>query len=176
MCVSLYAGVMPSGSVFASTKIKPDLPIGEEIHEPAAPPAKKSKPAEPAITKGQKSQPSTAGTDSDKNAKSKQPADQSKAGAHQDSSDHATGGEEADPYAAPHKTAGDGAAPHAKGTAPDNSHQSDSHNSVSASAHDEESGKLLEGKVAPATPAKGSGFVWFAVVFALLAIAIFIFT
>lgn len=167
---------MTSGSAFAATKIKPDLPIGEEIHEPAAPPAKKSKPAETAITKDQKSQPAPAGTDSDKNAKSKQPADQSKAGAHQDSTDHATGGEEADPYAASNKTSGDGGAPHAKGTAPDNSHQNDSHNSAPASVHDTESGKLLEGKVAPATPAKGSGFVWFAVVFALLAIAIFIFT
>lgn len=60
-------------------------------------------------------------------------------------------------------------------TAPVPAQGEENHSPAAESAHGEE-GKLLEGKVPPATPEKGSGFIWFGVVFVLLAIAIFVFT
>ena len=84
-------------------------------------------------------------------------------------------GEEKDPHAKAPAAAtpqGEEKDPHAKAPAEHGGEK----NLHQTSEPEKSSGKLLEGKVAPATPAHGQGFIWFAVVFVILAVAIFIFT
>lgn len=121
--------VLFSATAFSAAKVKPDLPIGEEIEKASAPQ-----------------------------------------------------GEEADPHAS--APAQHGESPSDKSSPAPAKHSSaeekalgEEHLPASASGEEAASkSKLLEGKVDPAAPAQGKGFIWFAAVFILLALAIFIFT
>jgi len=136
----------------AASKVKPEIPLGEETFEPTPAPKK-------------------AKVEANGDAKSQHaPAtnDHSAANDHSPASDHSN---TKDSHAAP---------PAAHGDSPD-AHKSEVSKGEGVEPHVSSNAKetktnLLEGKVPPATPAKGSGFIWFGVIFVLLAIAIFIFT
>ncbi len=173
----LFTGILDPRPAFAASKIKPDLPIGEELNESAQPPAKKGKSAEAAAAaKDQKAQPAPAAPETDKTAQTKQQPEQSKTNSSTTAPENSPSGEEVDPYSSSPQSNTESAGSNSKTVSPDKAHKNDSHDADGASKSEGEAGKLLEGKVAPATPAKGSGFIWFAVVFVVLAIAIFIFT
>jgi hypothetical protein len=130
----------------AASKVKPEIPLGEETFEPTPAPKK----AKVEANGDAKSQHAPAAND------------------HSPASDHSN---TKDPHAAP---------PAAHGDSPD-AHKSETSKGEetdlpAASNPKETKTNLLEGKVPPATPAKGSGFIWFGAIFVLLAIAIFIFT
>jgi hypothetical protein len=137
------AGVTLPDAAFAASKIKPDLPIGEELNAPAQVKPSGNSSAAPAAEPAHGNSPH---------------------------------GEEHDPYAAAPQTQGESAKPNASGDPSQSIQKSEKHESTGAHKAAPESGRLLEGKVPPATPPHGSGFIWFAVVFVVLAIAIFIFT
>lgn len=130
----------------AAAKVKPEIPLGEETYEPTSA-TKKNKPE--AAHPSSKEEPHAAPVNKDAQA----------APAHSD--DHA----------APAAAQGDVPA----ASAPNVEHGVESH-PVGTKSETHQTENLLEGKVPPATPAKGSGFIWFGVVFVLLAVAIFIFT
>lgn len=122
--------VLFSATAFSAAKVKPDLPIGEEIEKASAPQGEEADPHATA--------PAQHGESPADKASTSAPA------AHTPEDGKALGEEHL-----PASTAGEEAA---------------------------NKSKLLEGKVDPAVPAQGKGFIWFAAVFVLLALAIFIFT
>lgn len=134
---------MVTHKAVAETKVKPDLPLDEEIYEP--PKAQATKKA-----------------NSDKSAHDK-PA--------HDNPTHGNPAHETPPAApsADHSPTTHGGAvqeeEHFEPTHTENNHEASP-----------TTPKLLEGKVQPTPAAKGSGMVWFVVIFVLLAAAIFIFT
>jgi hypothetical protein len=186
-----------NATAFPAGKAKPDLPIGddlEEAHSPKAP-AAKPKAGKPAATakkdeeKAPHASPS-AQHGEEKNSHASAPAQH---GEEKDS--HATKpaqhGEEKDPHATTPAQNGEEKDPHASAPAQHGEEKSTHSNAADGDkteAHGEEGShaaetqqkgqksRLLEGKVDPATPAQGKGFIWFGVVFVVLAIAIFIFT
>ncbi|NBO39033.1 hypothetical protein EBU99_10670 [bacterium] len=171
-----------SAGAFAASKVKPEIPLGDEpIEQPKA---------APAPSKGKAKAPSN------------KPAHEAEKDPH--AAAPAAHGEEKDPHAAPPAAHGEEKDPHAApSAAPSAAHgeEKNSHSSPASthdaakggkeageSAHGEEAdphasasqsehkSRLLEGKVDAATPAKGSGLAWFSIVFIVLAVAIFIFT
>lgn len=142
-----------SHNSLAASKAKPEIPLGEEAYEPT-PAAKKAKAEHPPSEKD----------------KSKPDAAQS-----QPKEDHNASGHEAAPAKDPHAAApaNHSEDPAKAKTTGEHGEETEGHTS---GVKEEAKTTLLEGKVPPATPAKGSGFVWFAVIFVVLAIAIFIFT
>lgn len=165
---TLSSAAIISTHAFSASKAKPELPIGEELQEPSTAPAAASAPAA--------AKKSAHG--SDKPAPAANPTEEKTAPAAGANAQH---GEEKDPYAALPQGHGEGKGPQTKGSSPaDATHDNtpkgeelDPHAAPKAESH---SGRLLEGKVPPAVPTQGSGFFWFAGVFVILAIAIFIFT
>ncbi|MBM3381394.1 MAG: hypothetical protein FJY29_03040 [Betaproteobacteria bacterium] len=167
---------MTPAALHAASKPKPEIPLGEETFEPTPAPKKATKVAPSASNKPEQAAPvkpkvaaenkSTEKPTPEKAAVEKTSPDKPANAAHD--SNHTS-----DPHAAP-------PAEHGEPAAETSSHKGDEH-SDAKDAHSETSPaekktSLLEGKVAPATPAKGSGFVWFGLIFVVLAIAIFIFT
>lgn len=143
---------------FSASKAKPDLPIGEEADH-SAPAARTSEKAA-----------SSAAPAGGKGLAEKE-LEESKA---------MPQGEEKDPYAHPPAAHGEEKKPHspvdsAAGHSEKN-HDTDKADEPETHAAPSAKPKLLEGKVDPATPTQGKGLIWFAVVFVLLSIAIFIFT
>ena len=136
----------------AASKVKPEIPLGEETFEPTPAPKK----AKVEAHGDAKSQHAPAAND------------HSAPNDHSPASDHSN---TKDPHAAPPAAHGDSPDAHKSETS--KGEETDSH---AAPNPKETKTNLLEGKVPPATPAKGSGFIWFGVIFVLLAIAIFIFT
>ena len=168
-----------STAVHASGKAKPEIPLGEETYEPAAAPKKSTKAEAHAAEKHDSAPHGKTKPTSDKAATEKPTAEKSpseKAGsgkAPESAPAQAEGTHAEDPHAAP---------PAAHGETPTDAkaassvHGEGNKDAQTDAAQPEKNNSLLEGKVPPATPAKGSGFVWFGVIFVLLAIAIFIFT
>ncbi|MEN9827379.1 MAG: hypothetical protein RI953_3124 [Pseudomonadota bacterium] len=188
---------LASANAFPAGKAKPDLPIGddlEETHSPKAPAPKPKtgKPAAPAKKDAEKSPHASA---SAQHGEEKNPHASAPAQHGEEKDNHATKpaqhGEEKDPHATAPAQHGEEKDPHASAPAQhgeEKSTHSDATKGAKTEAHGEEGShaaetphkgsktRLLEGKVDPATPAQGKGFIWFGVVFVVLAIAIFIFT
>lgn len=195
----LMIGLLPAVAL-AAEKVKPDLPIGEDLHEAAPRPAKKGKAAPAAAQHGEESAhgsqaptkgatkpaaPVASAANKDAHAPAAAPHGDSKddhgtsSAPSGDKKDAAAHGEEKDPHATAPAQHGEEADPYAK----DGAHGSKAQNAgdLESSSHsqggeEKQKKRLLEGKVDPAIPSQGKGFFWFAVVFIVLALAIFIFT
>lgn len=185
-----------SAAAFSAGKVKPDLPIGEELEEAHTPkPAgTKVKPGKTAgaVKSGHAAPSSHQAEDKNSHSEAKEQKAREKdphgktATPNEEAKDpHATApaqhGEESDPHASAPVQHGEDNSGHANpaGNTPVGAHGSahgEEENRAADSQHNTPKNRLLEGKVDPALPPQGKGFVWFAVVFAVLAIAIFIFT
>jgi hypothetical protein len=168
------ASVFMSGlflqSAIAETKVKPDLPLDEEIYEPpkSSAPKKSNKKSHakqehatpPAQQHTQEGAPAHHSSDAETHGQAPAGAEHRTSSEHETKSDHAP--EQHAPKSDEHELSEE--------EYHEPSHATDNHNG----SHKEP--KLLEGKVEPTPAAKGSGMVWFVVIFILLAAAIFIFT
>ena len=165
------------GVLHAAGKAKPDLPLGEESYEPAASAKKASsqtseqRAESPHTNAPQKKQDPLAAPPEEHGEVSK-PSEHGSGGSTGHSATPAGQQKETGEESATSQKGGSGSSDH---TAASPAAGEESHAATDTPEQGEE-GKLLEGKVPPATPEKGSGFIWFGVVFVVLAIAIFVFT
>lgn len=164
-----------SGRAHAAGKTKPDLPLGEESYEPS--PSTKKPIQQNTEQRAAASQAITPAKKQDPLATPPENHGDNKATSAHDSSASSSGHSPAAPHSTQNSSEETSSPKQGESTqtAPVPAQGEESHSPAAESAHGEE-GKLLEGKVPPATPEKGSGFIWFGVVFVLLAIAIFVFT
>ncbi|MEN9528964.1 MAG: hypothetical protein RI932_837 [Pseudomonadota bacterium] len=152
-------------ALHAANKPKPEIPLGEETFEPTPAPKKNTKTEPHAAEKKDAAAPVKPSTDEKKDSTSQVKPHAATDASHEES-------HEKDPHAAPPAEHGETGT---EGKSKESDH-GDAKSPHAESASPEKKPSLLEGKVSPATPAKGSGFVWFGVIFVVLAIAIFIFT
>lgn len=168
--VSLSIGGLFFQGAVAETKVKPDLPLDEEIYEPPVPSAPKKPTKKAKATQEQTASPSHKDTHNGAtghNSDRDQSLSPATTGTEQNSSTgHASKPEHDTEQHAPMSDINE--------VAEEEYHEPTGSHDSSAASHAEP--KLLEGKVQPTPTAKGSGMTWFVVIFIFLAAAIFIFT
>lgn len=159
-----FGGLLTTGGASAESKVRPDLPLDEEIYEP------------PTTKVQKKSQPDNAVQSKTKHDGAMHDGAKHDGAKHDDAKY-----DDAKHDDAKHESSTPASDSHKSKTGPDSyeageeeyhepAHSSGAEESVSSEP------KLLEGKVPPTPASKGSGMVWFVVIFVLLAAAIFIFT